>query len=299
MQSLIFTREQLLGWLQTDVDAIAWCRQQAIIPSTATCPLCQAPMIEKKHHCMDNAIWSCSRTINGVRHYQKVSLRHGSIFADTQLPVKTIVRILYEWSRRTERHEAAFQLELNKDTVGAWYKRFRKISGEILARTQNDRISGAEKIIEIDECQLARRKHNHGRVPREQWVFGGVVRRSNPIECFIELVPSRSRGVLCEVIQRRISPEVRIISDGWAAYANLTLLGFRHDVVNHSHNYVSATDPTVHTQNVENLWRCVRRFLAKNGTNTRRNLQGYINKFIFRKLNNDAFESIIHGMWHH
>jgi hypothetical protein len=253
-------------------------------------------MVEKKHHCTDKAIWSCSRTINATRHYQKVSLRHGSIFADTQLPIKTVIALLYEWSRKTERHEAAFQLDLNKDTVGAWYKRFREICSEVHARTSNNRIEGAGRIIEIDECQLARRKHNHGRVPREQWVLGGVVRGSNPFECFIELVPSRSRRVLCEVIRRRISPEVRIISDGWAAYANLSSLGYQHDVVNHSLNYISPTDQTVHTQNVENLWRCVRRFLAKSGSNTRANLQGYINEFVFRKRIPYVFESMVAGM---
>ena len=36
------------------------------------------------------------------------------------------------------------------------------------------KIGGEGKVVEIDECLLVRRKHNVGRVVKEQWIFGGV-----------------------------------------------------------------------------------------------------------------------------
>ena len=69
-------------------------------------------------------------------------------------------------------------------------------------------------------------------------------------------------------------------------------IGFKHDVVNHSEGFVSS-DKTIHTQNIENLWRCMRRFLNKKGTYTRVHLIEYIDEFIFRKLFANVFECLI------
>src|SRR5271154_2867997 len=115
-------------------------------------------------------------------------------------------------------------------------------------------IGGAGDIIEINESQIGRHKHHRGRLPNEVWVFGCMVRGSTPPQLFLDTVKKRDRLTLTSIIKRKVHPQSHIISDGWKAYGCLTELGYTHDVVNHSECFVSATNNTVHTQNIENLW---------------------------------------------
>ena len=119
---------------------------------------------------------------------------------------------------------------------------------------------------------------------------------SNPVRCFLEIVESRSAETLLGVIQRRVHPNSNICTDGWAAYNGLQSLGYTHSIVNHCENFVSPLDATTHTQNIENLWCCLRRFLRSKGTYTRRYLGDYISEFIFRKSIIDAFETTLSVM---
>jgi hypothetical protein len=43
-------------------------------------------------------------------------------------------------------------------------------------------------------------------------------------------------------------------SDRWAAYRQLSNIGFQHEVVNHCCDFVSPYDPIVHTQNILSTW---------------------------------------------
>jgi len=48
-------------------------------------------------------------------------------------------------------------------------------------------------------------------------------------------------------------PGTIIYSDQWAAYGDITGLGFQHYKVNHSLNFVNPNNG-VHTQNIESYW---------------------------------------------
>ncbi|KII69043.1 hypothetical protein RF11_02398 [Thelohanellus kitauei] len=65
---------------------------------------------------------------------------------------------------------------------------------------------------------------------------------------------------------RSIRPHTRIISDGWKAYSKLEEYGYIHEVVIHDDNFVDPVVPYVHTQNIENMWLVLKRFLRKHGT---------------------------------
>jgi hypothetical protein len=130
-------------------------------------------------------------------------------------------------------------------------------------------------------------------MPNEVWYFAAVVRGSNPLCCLVEEVPNRKKRTLMEIIRRRINPLSHIVSDGWGGYVDLHQICARHSVVNHSENFVSPSDNTVHTQNVENLWRCLRRFLSKNGRYAREDLSEYVREFVYRKSFIDPFECLI------
>ena len=82
---------------------------------------------------------------------------------------------------------------------------------------------------------------------------GGIERGTQ--KSFLVEVPDRSRETLQPIITEWIQPGTRIMSDGWASYANLKDIHggiYDHDVVVHERHFVHPDDDSVHTQNIEN-----------------------------------------------
>jgi transposase len=286
-------RLELYDQIKSKDDAILWCREKNLLQREMICPECSASMKEKPHKCEDGRIWNCSRMVQSIRHYRSLSIRHNSFFSNTRLSIRSSLLLIYEWSINTSVDQAAHELMVSKDTIIDFYKRLRRMAAANIEQRTSSQIGGPNEIIEIDECQLGRRKYHRGRIPIEIWVFGALVRNSRPLALIIEIVPNRTRLTLEEIINRRIDPQSRIISDGWGGYVGLTNAGFSHDIVNHSENFVNPQDRTIHTQNIENLWRCLRRFLHTKGTYTRRHLHEYIQEFMFRKASINVFECLL------
>lgn len=243
--------------------------------------------------CSDGKIWRCRRTVAGVRHENKTSIRKGSIFGNSHISIRKVLYLLYEWAANTSVASTAYELSLDEETVMEWFKRFREIAGAFTENRINRQIGSTNDIIEIDECQIGRRKFHRGRRPREVWLFGAVVRGSVPLRLVIESVRKRNRATLIPIIRDRVAAGATIVSDGWAAYEGLQEMGFTHLVVNHSTSFVSPENPEAHTQNVENLWRCLRRFLNSKTAYSRRHLMSYVQEFVFRKSFIDIFETMI------
>jgi hypothetical protein len=286
-------RLELVALLASTQQSVAWSRERGLIPWHATCPVCSSQMVEARHKGIDGVIWNCTRRIDGLRHFKRVSIREGTIFSKSKLPLSTLILLLYEWSRNTKPMDAVFELDLHERTVLQWYELCRNVCSLATLTWRNAQLGGPGATIEIDECQLGRRKAHQGRVPTAIWVFGGIVRNSDLKDLFIEIVPNRSRDTLEPIIVRKIHPECRIVSDSWSGYRHLSSAGFNHSQVNHSRNFVDPSDSSTHTQGVENLWRQLRRFLHAKGTNYRRHLKGYIAEFIYKRLFENLFESII------
>ena len=107
--------------------------------------------------------------------------------------------------------------------------------------------------VEIDESCFTKRKFNRGRLRNMKWVFGAYERLSG--RCFLVPILNRTAETLINIIRSRILPGSRIISDGWAAYRGIQILGiYTHDVIVHAMNFVSLHDPTIHTQIIESTW---------------------------------------------
>ena len=111
--------------------------------------------------------------------------------------------------------------------------------------------------VEIDESKFFHRKYHRGLWREGHWVFGAIERRSK--RCILVEVPDRAAATLEPIIRRWILPGSHIISDGWAAYANIDRIGngihvYTHSVVVHERHFVDPDHLAIHTQLIENTW---------------------------------------------
>ena len=63
------------------------------------------------------------------------------------------------------------------------------------------------------------------------WLFGMVERSTNHLVLYP--VEDRTRKALLPIIQRHVTPESRIFSDGWSAYLCLNDVGYER----HKHTF--------------------------------------------------------------
>ncbi|GFS07557.1 hypothetical protein ElyMa_002992400 [Elysia marginata] len=100
--------------------------------------------------------------------------------------------------------------------------------------------------------QMLSLKYERGNIRPAHWVLGAIERDSG--NCFMVEVPTRNRATLEPIIRQFILPGTHIISDGWAAYANIPNIGggiYTHEVIIHEDHFVDPDDDSVHTHNIE------------------------------------------------
>jgi len=156
--------------------------------------------------------------------------------------------------------------------------------------------NGLPIVVEIDESKYFHRKYHRGQWRDGHWVFGGIERGTG--NCFLVEVPDRSAATLEPLIERYILPGTHVISDGWAAYANIDRIAngiYTHDVVTHQRNFVDPADSEIHMENVENMWMRAKRKLRRQCGTSRPLFTSYLHEFVFRNKfrNSDMFVTFL------
>jgi hypothetical protein len=212
------------------------------------------------------------------------------------MALRSIISFFYEWAQNTPQKRIQHELEIAEKTAMLWARTCRSIAAFYFESLNKEgMIGGPGTILEVDETLVAKRKFNVGRLVEQQWLFGGIL-RSTPgakFECFLELVSDRSRPTLHGVLKRRVRQGTYICSDSWAAYGDLTVLGFGNGKVNHSLHFVNPNDRNVHTQSIESLWGHLKKQLRQKCAFNRDYLDEYICEFLYRKTFPDVFESLL------
>ena len=115
-------------------------------------------------------------------------------------------------------------------------------------------------------------KISSGRARNEGWVVGGIVRNVFPRTFFLKIVENRCMETLTNVVINNVNENSIIITDKWGGYNDLVKNNYIHLKINHSKNFVDPFNPLIHRQNIENLWKQLRKFLSKSLRYSRKNI---------------------------
>jgi transposase-like protein len=132
------------------------------------------------------------------------------------------------------------------------------------------RLGGKSRTVEIDESLLHRRKYHRGRKKPSVWVFGIAQRKSvteKKSTIVLQYVKDRTKHTLLPIIKDRCLTQTTIMSDEWAAFKKLNLIGerkFKHLSVCHNKWF---KDPNTGgcTNSIEGGWKHMRSWFPKGG----------------------------------
>jgi transposase-like protein len=243
--------------------ACTFLARSLLIKNSTTCDKCalNRPMhLVKRTKNIDGCIWNCSKPCNASK-----SIRIGSIFENSKLSFRKIIKAMYKYISRISYLDIAHDLEINRKTASAYGMLCRdRIIDEVITNSQmlggRDEF-GIPKIVEIDESLFFRAKYNRGNHTVGQWYVGGIERGSK--KAFLVPVASRNTATLLQVIQDHVLPGSIVITDQWRAYdtALRQIAGIEHRTVNHSLHFVNPNDPDSHTQGIEGFWSISKKYV--------------------------------------
>ncbi|XP_071635498.1 uncharacterized protein [Temnothorax longispinosus] len=257
-----------------------------LINKEIQCPKCNNKLIIDT----SNVRFRCRKTHyekNSSKKYVKkqcqfqTSAKCDTWFSKSKLSLETACRLTaYFIMLRPPRHRfLCTELQLSDHSVVDWISFCREVC-IYWAEKNSTKLGGFNKIVEIDEAKIGKRKYNRGRIIEGKWIFGGYERDSTKI--FLVAVSDRTEKTLLEIIKEWILPGTTIMSDCWKSYNCLNNEGFQHLTVNHSMNFVDP-DTGAHTQHIERVWREVRANIPRYGTRTS-HLVGYLAEYLFKRV---------------
>ena len=139
---------------------------------------------------------------------------------------------------------------ISKKTVIDWYNFCRDVCAEFMLQ-HSDPIGGPGTVVEVDEAKFGKRKYNRGHLRDGKWVLGGIERGTDNV--FMVVIPNKAAATLISIIQNYVKPGSTIHTNELLSYSRLGTLGYVHQTVDHSTNFVDLITGA-YTQNIECSW---------------------------------------------
>lgn len=280
---------ELARIIESTEDSLRFLQEKGVIYDARRCPLrnCRRVMKLEKCEALAEYGWRCPKD----RKWR--SMLEGSYFENMHLTLQQIVVVIYAWAYDCTNQQINEFAKVTGHTSVDYANMLRELCSWKLLQ-QPILLGGPNRIVQIDESVIARRKFNVGRLVPPRWVFGAY-----DVETgvgYVQLVPDRSAATLLPIIANVVAPGSIIHSDCWRAYANVAQLGYQHGMVNHSIEFVdNATG--VHTNNVERYWALVKLKIKRVSGSSEALLPSYLDEFMWRerfgKTHADAFNNIL------
>lgn len=112
---------------------------------------------------------------------KKSSILIYSIFNHSNLEMNKILHLIYCWVHLYSCKQTKHEIKVNSSTITRYFKLFRSACISYMESRADHLIGRPNKIVEIDETLMCKRKNNKGRFLCEIWLFGGICR--NCIRC--------------------------------------------------------------------------------------------------------------------
>lgn len=240
-----------------------WCARVGLIKDVE-CRVHRKPMIlsYNEGHGFRYRCHRCKKAVGALE---------GSVFEGLKLPLAKALMLILCWSQNLTYEQAmnaciwsAEDSKPSSTTVASWWRRIREALVDRVDELSGDQIGGHSCSVQVDECQIGRRKYNRGRLSelRDTWVIGMIDEDTGDVR--MEIVRDRTADTLQAVIHKHVKRLTTIKTDMWRAYLGLEHLEYYHDTVNHSESFVDPETGT-HTQRIESHWRRLRRRFSKGG----------------------------------
>ena len=268
---------------------ITFLQEHGCLATQKLCPDCNGEMsLVERGDKIQSKVFRCKKRHGSTRCQRTISVTSNSFFFNIHISLFTAVWLLWGFCEGMTNLWFVRHLGLSKSTVTDWLNFCREVC-MVCIEGQSRMIGGFGKIVEIDESKFVKRKYHRGKAKKcKDWVLGGICRETG--ECFMRIVPNRSKETLQKYIRKYVKPGSVIITDCWAAYTDIkemvdndgNELEYDHYTVNHSSEYV---DPVTgaHTNTIEGMWAHVKRSCPKLGLRSDF-LDGYLCRFIWFKL---------------
>lgn len=209
-----------------------------------------------------------------------------TMFSNLKLPMNLILHILYEFLKRTPMCSIASSLNIDKDTVTFYHKRFRNYINCNTNKTE--KIGGRNKTVEIDETKIGKRKYNRGHKVEGVWVIGGIERsqlknklKHENRKSFFIPIEKRNATNIDEIIKKYVKKGTTVNTDCWKGYNNLSNIGYKHQTVNHK-EYFKDPVTNVHTNGIEGTWSGIKRSIPIKNRN-KKDIVHHLMEYKWRK----------------
>jgi transposase-like protein len=270
-------------------------------PSGPHCPRCN------NDHVYESTArpwhWQCKKCGKDNRSPYRFSLKTGTIFEETKVPLRTWFKVLY-FMLTSKKGMSALQIHR---MVGfgsyrtAWYMCMR-----LRAAMHDPDFQQLMGIVEVDETFIGGKQENRHWKDRQKYhgggaahtgkttVIGAISRKGNVV---CQIIENTSADSLSGFVEKAVSEKVSLVAtDEAGGYYDLRHF-YRHEVIRHSTGeYVRGE---IHTNNIESFWALLKRGIVGTYHNvSKKYLPLYLAEFQFRFNNrqeSDIFGKAIGG----
>lgn len=269
------TLQQAVKYFSDDLTCINFVASLRWADGVAVCPKCEN---KETSFLSTRKIWKCKAC------KKQFSVKVGTIFEDSAIGLdKWLMAIWLIANAKNGISSYELHRSLGITQKSAWFVLHR-------IRTAMD-VGSIEKLsgtVEADETYVggnavnmhkARRdsfKMKGGRRDHKTGVLGMVTRQGRVTA---KVIKTNQGKELIPIIRENVEKGSTLYTDSWHAY-ELLRTDYRHDQINHSHEYVRGN---VHTNSIENFWSLLKRTIKGTYVSVApEHLQKYVEEQTFR-----------------